>query len=343
LAVNRLEKAKQKAELASNAKSVFLSNMSHELRTPMNSIINFSQLALETGLSGRQHDYIEKVLGASRSLMAMMNNILDFSKIEVDELELTPVPFKLDQVLAEVKACVFPVAVEKGLELQFNISPGIHNDFLIGDMLRLNQVLLNLLNNAVKFTEQGEVNLSVSAIKKDDDLITLEFMVRDTGIGMDKEQLALLFTPFRQADGSSTRGYGGSGMGLAMSRKLAEKMGGGIRVESEQGKGSVFFLTVGFALTAGTSEEDNLASEEKLTELRTRPLDIAIISTMLKELAMLVQENDFAAESAFLSLKSQVVGTRMEEECIRLGGHIARFDFEAALKEINNINGKLQN
>src|SRR5438046_3404307 len=233
----------QKAEDATKAKSAFLANMSHEIRTPMNAIIGLSHLALKTPLNAKQRDYVSKVHNAGTSLLAIINDILDFSKIEAGKLDLETTEFKLDEVLSSVITLTAQKAHEKGLEFLAHAAPGIP-EHLLGDPLRLGQILTNFVNNAVKFTERGEVRLEIEALERTGQKVQLKFSVRDTGIGMTGEQAERLFQPFTQADMSTTRKHGGTGLGLTICRRLVELMGGRIWLESEPGVGSTFFFTV---------------------------------------------------------------------------------------------------
>jgi len=238
-----LQRAKELAEAANRTKSEFLANMSHEIRTPMNAIIGMAHLALRTELTPKQHGYLTKIGNAAESLLSIINDILDFSKIEAGKLELESLPFAIDEVMANVVDVVGMRAEEKGLELVYALAPDMPRQ-LIGDSLRLGQVLINLANNAVKFTERGEVVVLAGASVPEDGRIQLNFEVSDTGIGMSAEQVSGLFRSFTQADASTTRKYGGTGLGLAISRQLVELMGGSISVESTPGVGSVFRFTV---------------------------------------------------------------------------------------------------
>jgi signal transduction histidine kinase/DNA-binding response OmpR family regulator/HPt (histidine-containing phosphotransfer) domain-containing protein/HAMP domain-containing protein len=235
--------AKGKAEEATQMKSMFLANMSHEIRTPMNAIIGLSYLALKTPLSEKQRDYVSKVHTAGTSLLAIINDILDFSKIEAGKLDIETTDFQVDEVIGSVVTLTAQKAHEKGLEFLADVAPAIPGQ-LRGDPLRLAQVLTNLVNNAVKFTERGEIRLKIEQLERQGDRVQLRFSVRDTGIGMTREQAAKLFQPFSQADMSTTRKHGGTGLGLTISRRLVELMGGEISLDSVAGTGSTFEFTV---------------------------------------------------------------------------------------------------
>ncbi|GAB4486476.1 MAG: hypothetical protein Fur0016_13740 [Anaerolineales bacterium] len=240
-----LELARDRAEAASRAKSEFLAIMSHEIRTPLNGVLGLAQLMQQTPLNNKQKDYVARLQYSGETLLATINDILDFSKIESNRMQLENIDFSLDDVLRNISSLVAYRAQQKGLELVFNTSPEVPR-LLVGDPMRLGQVLLNLVGNAIKFTESGEVVVKIALDKMTGDRAVLKFSIQDTGIGMAETQIAGLFQPFSQADTSISRKYGGTGLGLTISQRLVNMMGGKISVQSQPGKGSTFTFTLEF-------------------------------------------------------------------------------------------------
>lgn len=238
-----LEHAVAKAQDASLAKSQFLANMSHELRTPMNAVLGMLALLKKTRLTLRQNDYVNKSESAARTLLSLLNDILDLSKAEAGKIELDPIPFRISKTLDDLKTILSPIAAAKDIQLTISLDPRLPQIF-IGDELRLKQILINLGSNAIKFTQEGQVNLSIEFSASDQDKTTLTFGVRDTGIGIAAENVVKIFTGFTQAESSTTRRFGGTGLGLAISQHLVALMGGKLEVDSAPGKGSYFYFSL---------------------------------------------------------------------------------------------------
>ncbi|SMH54289.1 response regulator [Azospirillum agricola] len=259
-----LEEAVRGADAANRAKSAFIANVSHEVRTPLNAIIGMAHILMRAGMERAQHDQATKILNAGRSLLSIINDILDFSKVEAGQLTIEAIELELERVLQDVADMVVEKAAAKGLELVVDIGADVPLR-LVGDPLRLGQILLNYVNNAIKFTESGEIKVTVrrdggaGGDEPSEGRVRLRFAVSDTGIGLSEEARGRLFQPFQQADASTTRRFGGTGLGLVISKRLAEMMGGSVGVESRPGEGSVFWFTASLGVAAGASDRQAAA------------------------------------------------------------------------------------
>ena len=285
------------AEAASRAKSEFVANMSHEIRTPMNAVLGLLQLMERTGLDARQRDYVHKAEGAARALLAILNDILDFSKVESGKLELDDTPFRLDELLRNLSVVLSSTLQHKAVEVLFQLDPAVPRA-LRGDGHRLQQVLLNLAGNAIKFTQRGEVVIGLKLLDSTSDSVRIEFSVRDTGIGIAADRLAAIFEGFTQAESSTTRRFGGTGLGLAISRRLVRLMGGELQVQSTPGQGSHFHFTVDFRRDAETSAFERMAAAENDQHAALRVLIVDDNATAREVLAAMVSSFGWQVETA---------------------------------------------
>ena len=327
LALSELKAARDRAEEATRTKSEFLANMSHEIRTPMNAIIGLSHLALQTGLNDKQTDYIQKINQSGTALLGIINDILDFSKIEAGRLELEDIDFRLSDIFQNLNLMLYEKAGGKNISLSFDISPNVP-EFLRGDSLRFGQVLLNLTDNAVKFTASGKVTVSVRSQERKDDRSLLKIEVSDTGIGLSDTQIKKLFRPFSQADGSTTRRFGGTGLGLTISRSIVAMLGGEIDVKSFPGKGSIFSFSVW--MKHGNAVPNSALDEGKKSD-RERKWNLEGLRVLLAE------DNEINQQIAVEIMQQEGIAVTIAEngvEALRLLNESGSGVFDVILMDI---------
>ena len=333
LAGERLLEAKTAAENASRSKGEFLANMSHEIRTPMNAIIGLTTLALEQDLPPRLRDYLSRISRSAHALLAILNDILDYSKVEAGRLELESAPFSLTNTLDNVAVLFALNAETKGLSFDINISPGVPEQ-LQGDAMRLGQVLNNLVANAIKFTEAGEVHVNVEQTTSEPGFATLRFSVRDTGIGIAPNRIEQIFEPFIQADGSITRRFAGTGLGLSISEKLVKIMGGELIATSEPGRGSTFSFEVRFPLTANllpaSAISKPVAAEATVAGTVADTGDPIRAASLIAQLEALLANGEFVPSDILPELRLALAGHLHLQRVDVLERHLDNFDYVRA-------------
>ncbi len=333
---HRMKEAKIQADTAYETKSNFIANVSHELRTPMNAIIGLSYLTLQTELDMKQRNYVEKVHQSSESLLALLNNILDYSNIENGKFDLTSSEFNLHDLLANLSNYLLMLIEDKQIELVFDIPLALQSSY-VGDPLRLRQILVNIAGNAVKFTERGEVLVAVSKIQQHGDNITLEFMIKDSGVGIKEQDISKLFSTFSQVDTSSTREFGGTGLGLAISKQLIDTMGGDIKVTSVYGQGSTFQFSVQLKV-ANANQQFTLKPQQsaaiKALIVEDNELARSVLMRILSELNITAQTVTDGVEAV------QLFSSPAEQapfNLIIIDWAMPNMDGLSALHEINNL------
>jgi len=322
---SELIEAKVKAEELTKVKELFLANMSHEIRTPMNAIIGMTEILSQTNLSADQKKYLEAIESSSSNLLALINDVLDFSKIEMGEIHLEEIDFDLNKVMLNIKSTISHKAEENGVFISINIDNTIPN-ILLGDPLKLNQVLINLLNNAVKFTLNGEVKVNVTLVSNSQNVVEIQFAVKDQGIGIENDELKLIFENFKQAKNSTSREYGGTGLGLPISNKIVNLMGGSIEVDSEVDKGSTFHFVVPFKISKEILKEKS--SVDLITDFKKasilvvedNPINMLMVYTILDKWNCDIHPANNGVEAIDMVTRSSYDLILMDVQMPKMGG-----------------------
>jgi len=341
----RLTEARDAAEAASRAKGEFLSNMSHEIRTPLNTILGLASVMLECEHSERQGEHLQRILLAGSVLLGIINDVLDYSKIEAGRMQMEAVPLRVAELLEQCRGLFALQAREKHLALDFVLASDVP-PVVLGDPLRLLQILGNLVGNALKFTHHGRVGVAVQCLEADAQQVRLKFAVRDSGIGLTAAQQESLFTAFHQADASTTRKYGGSGLGLSIAKRLVELMGGEIGVDSVAGEGSIFWFTVRLAMAppatapaGGTRRADEAmpGGFGEAGQSSLRPVDEATLSPLLQTLARQLAGGQAGARQSSRTIEALVAGSELQAAYTPVASAVGRFDFPGALDELRKL------
>ncbi|OYY62419.1 MAG: hypothetical protein B7Y51_08625 [Burkholderiales bacterium 28-67-8] len=346
-AERQLIEAKQIAETASQAKSEFLANMSHEIRTPLNAMIGLADALQESELTAQQRSYLERIQTSGHLLMGILNNVLDHSKIDAGQIQIEQAPLSIAELLRESKGLFGVVAAHKHVDLAVEVAADVPQ-LLMGDALRLQQVINNLLGNALKFTHEGVVRLRATCESRTLHTVDLKIMVQDTGIGLAPEQAARLFEPFQQADNSTTRRYGGTGLGLSICRKLVEAMGGRIGVNSDVGKGSTFWLTLRLTVVRGStvqalpvpglsSATPDRAAMPGAGLMRAAPGDMTVLRPLVSELMEQLKAGRVRASACSAEIEALLSGTSAANHYASVAGAVAAFDFPAARQRLDTF------
>lgn len=346
---SELRKAKNAAEAANRAKSEFLSNMGHEIRTPMNAILGFTYLMFQTEITSSQKEFLDNAYESAQTLMKLLNDILNYSELESERHCIEETVFSIEETFQNLSDTMNLKAEEKGLCIRYSVSEKMPYT-LLGDPMKLTQILSNLVENAIKFTEKGDIVLSAEQVSCSEDRVKIRFSVADNGIGITSEKLPIIFDAFTQADGSITRKFGGTGLGLAICKRLTEMMGGEISVESEAGKGSIFSFTAEFGIV---SPEDSFSFEpydknscnitpEAEPEVEVMPesahnIDITKLILCLTELDSMLQTGDFESVAFMKQIRKDLTGVIPKDKIANLETYVRNYEFEKAEKIAKDI------